>query len=54
MNIPVQYQDDGRLQPTGDILRFRTERTMIDVIKMTSRMKKSWAGIKELGEKTLF
>lgn len=54
VNVQVAYQEDGSLQPTGDIWRFPTKRTMVDVIKMTSRIKKAWAGIKELGEKTLF
>jgi len=44
----VEYDPDGRLRPTGDIWRFQTKRTMVDIIKMTGRMKKAWAGIKEL------
>jgi len=48
------YNPDESLSPTGDIWRFPTKRTMVDVIKMTSRMKRAWAGIKELGDKTLF
>lgn len=53
VNAQVEYLDDGRLQPTGDILRFPTRRSMIDVIKMTSRIKKAWAGIDDLCKKEL-
>jgi hypothetical protein len=53
VNVPVAYQDDGRLQPTGELLRFPTTRTMIDVIRMVTRMKRAWAGIKNLCEKEL-
>jgi len=54
VDVQVAYEADGRLQPTGDIYRFTTERNMIDVIKMTTRIKKAWAGIAKLGEKTIF
>lgn len=53
VNVQVAYQDDGSLQPTGDIWRFPTKRTMIDIIRMTGRMKKAWAGIQELCQKEL-
>ena len=53
VDVVVGYEPDGRLQPTGDIWRFPTKRTMVDVIKMTSRMKRAWAGIKSLCEKEL-
>ena len=53
VNAQVEYTPDGRLQPTGDIWRFPTQRTMVDVIKMISRQKKAWAQIKALCEKEL-
>ena len=53
VDVQVAYESDGRLQPTGDIWRFPTERTMVDVIKMTGRMKKAWRGIKALCESEL-
>lgn len=53
VDVVVGYEPDGRLQPTGDIWRFPTKRTMVDIIKMTSRMKRAWAGIKALCEKEL-
>ncbi len=53
VNAQVEYLDDGRIQPTGDILRFSTKRSMIDVIKMTSRIKKAWAGVDDLCKKEL-
>ncbi|HEY5918590.1 MAG TPA: hypothetical protein VIU13_14335 [Chryseolinea sp.] len=48
VNVQVKYQDDGQLTPTGEILRFRTHRTMVDILKMTARMKRAWKGINDL------
>lgn len=53
VNVPVAYQDDGRLAPTGELVRLPTQRTMTDIIKMTSRMRTAWAGIKKLCEAEL-
>lgn len=53
VNVQVEYQPDGSLQPTGDIWRFPTKRSMIDIIKMTARIKKAWAGIQALCEQEL-
>lgn len=53
VNVEVAYEPDGRLQPTGVMLRFPTERTMVDVIRMVTRMKRAWAGIQALCEKEL-
>lgn len=53
VNVQVGYEPDGRLQPTGEMWRFPTKRSMIDIIKMTGRMKRTWAGIKKLCEKEL-
>lgn len=53
VNAVVEYMPDGRLQPTGEIWRFPTTRAMIDVIRMVTRMKRAWAGIKTLCEKEL-
>lgn len=53
VNVQVEYAPDGSLRPTGQIWRFPTKRTMIDIIKMTKRMKHAWGGIKELCEKEL-
>lgn len=54
VDVEVAYQNGGHLAPTGNIYRFPTERTMIDIIKMTGRIKKAWSGIKELYEKEMF
>lgn len=52
--VEVEYIGTrGKLRPTGQIKRFKTKRTMLDIIKMTSRAKKAWKGIKELCEKEL-
>lgn len=53
VNVQVEYLEDGSLQPTGDIWRFPTKRSMIDIIKMTARIKKAWAGIQALCEQEL-
>ena len=53
VNIETAYQDDGSMTVTGNMYRFPTKRTMADVIRMTRRMRESWAGIKELCEKEL-
>ena len=53
VNVPVAYQEDGRLAPTGEMYRFPTRRSISDVIKMTGRMRKAWSGIHELCEKEL-
>lgn len=54
VDVRVKYDEEGRLTPTGDILRFPTKRTMVDIIKMVSRMKRAWAGIKKLCEEEMF
>ncbi len=53
VNIQVDYDNEGRLYPTTDIWRFPTKRTMVDVIKMTKRIKENWEGIKQLCEQEL-
>lgn len=53
VNVVVDYQEDGRLQPTGDMVRLPTQRTLSDVIRMTRRIRTAWRGIKELCEKEL-
>lgn len=53
INVQVEYDEKGKIRPTGDIWRFPTSRSMIDIIKMTSRMKRAWAGIKNLCEQEL-
>lgn len=53
VNVPVAYNDDRSLSPTGEIVRFKTSRTMVDIIKMSTRARKAWAGIQRLCEKEL-
>ncbi len=53
VNVPVKYNGDGSLTPTGEMIRLPTKRTMVDIIKMCSRMKKAWAGINKLCESEL-
>jgi hypothetical protein len=53
VDVEVEYKDDGSMQPTGNIYRFPTKRTIIDIIKMTRRMKNAWAGITALCEREL-
>jgi hypothetical protein len=51
--VKTAYQDDGRLTVTGDMWRYPTRRTMADIIKMITRIRHAWAGIKEICEKEL-
>ena len=53
VNAQTDYNEDGSVGVTGNIFRMPTKRTMVDIIKMTARIKRSWAGIKELCEKEL-
>ena len=53
VNVRTTYQSDGSLTPTGEMFRYLTTRNMVDIIKMTSRMRKSWIGIKILCEREL-
>lgn len=54
VNVELQYAEDGSLYPTGEIYRFKTKRTMVDIIKMTGRIRSGWKGIKDLMSKELF
>lgn len=51
--VVVKYNEDGSLTPTGEIVRYRTQRTMVDIIKMCARMKRAWKGINALCEQEL-
>ncbi len=53
VNVPVKYASDSSLTPQGTIVRLKTERTMVDIIKMVSRIKKCWSGIIALCESEL-
>lgn len=53
VNVQVEYLESGALQPTGELWRFPTKRSMVDIIKMTGRMKKAWIRIQKLCEKEL-
>lgn len=54
VNVIVDYQSDGSLQPTGEMLKFKTTRSMVDVIKMISRIKKAWKQIGEVSQREMF
>ena len=53
VNVQTKYDENGNVTATGEMFRFKTKRTMIDIIKMTSRIKKCWREIGELCEKEL-
>lgn len=53
VNVVVEYMSDGALQPTGEMYRFKTTRSMIDIIKMTTRIKNAWKGIEEISQQEL-
>lgn len=53
VNAQTEYAEDGSVHPTGVIFRYKTTRSMADVLKMTKRIRTAWAGIKEVCEKEL-
>src|SRR3990167_1768970 len=53
VDIETAYKEDGSLTATGAMWRFPTERTMVDILKMTARMRHAWDGIKKLCAKEL-
>lgn len=53
VNVQVEYQDDGSLAPTGEIFIFPTKRSIVDVLKMTKRIKNTWSAIKKTCENEL-
>ena len=50
VDIVVDYDENSALRPTGKLLRFPTQRTMVDIIKMSGRIKHAWRGIQKLCE----
>lgn len=63
VNVPVRYKvvetsdgpmTTGELEPTGELVRLKTQRTMVDIIKMCGRIRKTWEGIAKLCEKEMF
>lgn len=44
---------DGSLELTGDVYRMKTNRTMVDILKMEVRIKKAWEGIGKMCEEEL-
>lgn len=52
-NVQLDYDENGHLMPTGDVWCFPTKRTMVDVIRMTNRIRKAWHEINELCKKEL-
>jgi hypothetical protein len=52
--VEMKYDEQGRVVPTGNIIPFKTKRTMVDVIKMMIRIKKAWKRIGEISERELF
>lgn len=50
---PTQKTPDGKVELTGEIKRFKTQRTMTDILKMKARMKNAWQRIAEIVEEEL-
>lgn len=46
--IPTRYDGQGRIECVGDIVEFKTKRTMVDIMAMSARQKKAWKRIQEL------
>ena len=53
VDVCLVYDTNSRLMPTGEIVRLPTKRTMVDILKMYTRIRKAWKGIKELCENQL-
>ena len=53
IHVETEYSPDGKMRPTGNVYRIPTTRNMVDIIKMTTRAKEAWAGIKALCEREL-
>lgn len=54
VQVKTAYRGNkGVVVATGEILRFPTKRKLLDIIKMSSRIKKGWKKIKEICEKEL-
>ena len=51
--VQTEYAENGSLRPTGELWRYPTKRSMINVIKTTKRMKSAWHGIQQLCESEL-
>ncbi len=51
--VKTKYGDKNELMASGEIWRCPTKRSMIDILKMTIRIKKAWAGIEALCEEEL-
>ena len=52
--MPTERLQDGTTQMTGDICRFKTKRTMPDILSMMVRQKKSWEGIERVTDQFLW
>jgi len=44
----TEIDDDGNVRLCGDVLTFRTERNMTDIVRLFARMKRTWIGIYEM------
>jgi len=50
---PTKKNADGILEPTGEVIVFKTTRSLVDILKMQNRMKKAWIRIGELSDQYL-
>ena len=53
VHVETKAGQDGKIAATGEIFRYPTIRTMSQVLNMMVRIKRAWAGIKELSEREL-
>ena len=55
--VPTEKENpealDSKLTATGEIRRYRTERSIHDILKMMIRMRSAWHGIERLTEREL-
>lgn len=53
MTVKIDPEDQySELKPTGEILRFKTQRLLPDILNMMVRMKKAWSGMEKLTNET--
>jgi hypothetical protein len=48
VDIATKYGPDGNPEATGEVYRFKTRRTMADIVRMMARIKKGWEKIEKM------
>lgn len=51
--VPTMHDERGKVEATGEVVRFKTKRTMSQIINMMVRMRRAWKKIEETCDKEL-